>query len=95
MDQYVDTHDAPPLHCSYQDQRDCSDGKCIVGALSSFTMRLSCSETPLPEERDHLKWIIHLIGDLMQPLHVCSRERGGNDVRVKWKGKLVNVSACY
>ncbi len=40
------------------------------------------------EDRDEataLKFLIHLIGDVHQPLHTGNgKDRGGNDVRVKW-----------
>ncbi|MGD1894429.1 MAG: S1/P1 nuclease, partial [Cyclobacteriaceae bacterium] len=37
------------------------------------------------KEQEYLKMLVHLVGDLHQPLHVGTGEdRGGNDVRVKW-----------
>ena len=39
-----------------------------------------------------LKFLVHLIGDLHQPLHVGSgTDRGGNDVKVKWFGEATNL----
>jgi S1/P1 Nuclease len=35
-----------------------------------------------------LSWVIHLIGDLHQPLHVADRgDRGGNDFPVKYRNR--------
>ncbi len=44
------------------------------------------SKTLSPEkESEHLKVLIHLVGDIHMPLHVGSKDdRGGNDVKVAW-----------
>jgi nuclease S1 len=35
-----------------------------------------------------LKWIVHLVGDIHQPLHAADNgDRGGNDVRVRLSGQ--------
>ena len=40
--------------------------------------------TPLQELED-LKILVHLVGDIHQPLHVgCCDDQGGNKARVKW-----------
>jgi hypothetical protein len=50
----------------------------IIGALKS--KKLSAKE-----EVEQLKMLIHLIGDIHQPLHVGGgNDRGGNDVKVSW-----------
>ena len=39
-----------------------------------------------------LKFLVHLIGDLHQPLHVGNgTDRGGNDIKVKWFGEATNL----
>ena len=39
----------------------------------------------LDQEAINLKVLVHLIGDLHQPLHVGNgTDRGGNDVRLEW-----------
>lgn len=50
----------------------------IIGALKSKKLSVN-------EEVQQLKMLIHLIGDIHQPLHVGGgNDRGGNDVRVTW-----------
>jgi hypothetical protein len=34
-----------------------------------------------------IAWVIHLVGDLHQPLHMSGRLRGGNDFHVTYRGK--------
>jgi hypothetical protein len=43
-----------------------------------------------------LRFIVHLVGDLHQPLHVgkCC-DRGANDVKVTWFGKPTNLHAVW
>ena len=43
-----------------------------------------------------LKFIIHVIGDLHQPLHVGNgNDRGGNDIKVEWFGEPSNIHAIW
>lgn len=47
-----------------------------------------------PIANEALKFLIHFAGDLHQPLHLVTRERGGNDVYVRWsKRKTRECSA--
>lgn len=44
----------------------------------------------------YLKMLVHLIGDLHQPLHIGREEdRGGNDVKVKWIFKDSNLHRVW
>jgi hypothetical protein len=50
----------------------------VIAALKSGTLTTA-------EEVQQLKILIHLVGDIHQPLHVGGgNDRGGNDVRVTW-----------
>lgn len=50
----------------------------IIGELKSDTLTAIA-------EQENLKMLIHLIGDVHQPLHVGNgRDLGGNKVRLKW-----------
>lgn len=47
-------------------------------------------------EAEALKSLIHLIGDIHQPLHVGNgHDRGGNDVKVKWFGSSSNLHRVW
>ncbi len=39
------------------------------------------------DEAAAIAWVIHLVGDLHQPLHMDSRLKGGNDFHVRYRGK--------
>lgn len=46
--------------------------------------------------RDALLMMVHLVGDIHQPLHVGKGDdRGGNDVRVMWFGRTSNLHRVW
>ncbi|WP_035806689.1 S1/P1 nuclease [Lunatimonas lonarensis] len=48
------------------------------------------------QESEYLKMLIHLVGDLHQPLHVGrGDDRGGNDVRVVYFGQNSNIHRVW
>ena len=47
-------------------------------------------------EREYLMMLVHLVGDLHQPLHVgTGTDRGGNDLRVQWMGEASNLHRVW
>jgi hypothetical protein len=66
------------------------------GALQFFT-RLVRDPKTSPEHRAlALRFIVHIVGDLHQPLHNGRPgDRGGNDVKVKWFGRDTNLHAIW
>jgi S1/P1 Nuclease len=39
------------------------------------------------KKQNAMKFLIHFLGDIHQPLHAEDLDRGGNDICVKWKGQ--------
>lgn len=65
-------------------------------ALARFTKTLKDPKASLDERRLALRFIVHIIGDLHQPLHVGNgNDRGGNDVKVTLFGKPTNLHAVW
>lgn len=57
----------------------------IIWALVNYENVLRSSESTQNEKKDALRFILHFLGDLHQPLHIGhSEDQGGNDIRVKW-----------
>jgi hypothetical protein len=67
-----------------------------IEALSRFRKTLQDPNASLADKQLALRFIVHLVGDLHQPLHVgkCC-DKGGNDVRVTWFGKPTNLHAVW
>jgi hypothetical protein len=67
---------------SLQPQQLASQGPaqdCIVNKIDEFAAELKNPTTPAAERILALKFLIHLLGDLHQPLHVAEHhDRGGN-----------------
>jgi hypothetical protein len=61
----------------------------LAAALKSRTLDAK-------EEREYLKMLIHLIGDVHQPLHVGgSNDHGGNDIKVTWFRSTSNLHRVW
>jgi hypothetical protein len=57
---------------------------CIVDRLSAFMAELRSRPADDPEKLIALRFVLHLAGDIHQPLHTAdNHDRGGNDVRVQ------------
>lgn len=68
-------------------RRDCENGLCVVGAIQHFTevLKNEDGQRTEKERREALKFIVHFIGDVHQPMHVSySDDRGGNRLRVSF-----------
>src|SRR4051812_10522909 len=65
-------------------------------ALGRFSKTLQDPNASLADKQLALRFIVHLVGDLHQPLHVgkCC-DKGGNDVKVTWFGKPTNLHAVW
>lgn len=65
-------------------------------ALDRFSKMLRDPNASHADKQLALRFVIHLVGDLHQPLHVgkCC-DRGGNDVKVTWFGKPTNLHSVW
>ncbi len=75
--------DVPIAVTQYDPARDCkkSDkGDCIVEELERLRKELRCG--PDANKADALKFVVHFIGDIHQPLHTVNEAKGGNDIAV-------------
>jgi len=65
-------------------------------ALAHFRSVLQDPNASLAAKQEALRFIVHLVGDLHQPLHVgkCC-DKGGNDIKVTWFGKPTNLHAVW
>lgn len=81
--------------CTYERVRDCREGKCIVEALSKQVAILRSTKSD-SERADALRWVIHLIGDIHQPLHAgLSWDKGGNNQQVRAFGRGTNLHSVW
>ncbi|QMU63276.1 MAG: S1/P1 Nuclease [Flavobacteriaceae bacterium] len=82
-----------PLDSNYKESDKNPAGDLVTGIDTCINIIKNNSE----EDRAfYLKMLIHLIGDLHQPLHIGRKEdRGGNRVQVKWFGRKTNLHSVW
>jgi hypothetical protein len=67
-----------------------------VTALAQFRTTLRDAHAPLADRQRALRFAVHIIGDLQQPLHAGRPgDRGGNSVAVTWMGRPTNLHAVW
>ena len=65
-------------------------------ALKRFTATLKDPQASLEDKQLALRFVVHIIGDLHQPLHVGNgTDRGGNDVKLQWYGIESNLHRVW
>jgi nuclease S1 len=85
-----------PISESRYDPRYCSPRGCVVSKIEDFKRVLLDRAAGKPEKAQALKFLIHLIGDLHQPLHVGDNNtRGGNLIQVRFLNKGSNLHRVW
>lgn len=84
--------DIDTRHASYDRSRDCADGNCVTEKLPELEATLADANAPPQKRLQALKWVVHLVGDLHQPLHAAERDhdKGGNAIRLTYYGETAN-----
>jgi hypothetical protein len=81
---------------AYAFARDCVRGNCVVAKINDFVRVLGDSNaSSAPERLEALKFIVHFVADIHQPLHCIKEDRGGNEIRILSSGKLTNLHAIW
>ncbi|OCK80816.1 S1/P1 nuclease [Lepidopterella palustris CBS 459.81] len=88
---FIDAEDDPPSSCNVDYNRDCGSGGCVVSAIQNYTSRVVDTSLSTTEVQKALKWIVHFIGDIHQPLHDEALDIGGNTIDVTFDGTSTNL----
>ncbi|MDV7185704.1 S1/P1 nuclease [Lutibacter sp. TH_r2] len=84
-----------PFEKTYQDAEKNPKGDLVTGIKECVAI-LKNKKSSKEAKAFHLKMLVHLIGDLHQPMHVGLREdKGGNDFQVQWFGKGTNLHSVW
>ena len=80
---------------NYEDSEKNPKGDLVTGI--EYCKKIIQDENASDDDRAfYLKLLVHLIGDLHQPLHVGrSQDKGGNDIKVKWHYKSSNLHRVW
>ena len=66
--------------------KDCKSDDCIVSAIRNYTQRIQNVTLTPDDHSEALKFLIHFLGDITQPLHDEGMDEGGNKINVTWNG---------
>ncbi|KAJ9267951.1 hypothetical protein DTO195F2_285 [Paecilomyces variotii] len=92
---YIDAQDNPPSSCNVDYNRDCGSSGCSVGAIANYTQRVGDGRLSSEHTAEALKFIVHFVGDITQPLHDEAYEVGGNEIKVTYQGYSDNLHADW
>ncbi|KAK6347590.1 hypothetical protein TWF718_005428 [Orbilia javanica] len=92
---YIDAKDDPPRSCGVMYSRDCGGSGCIVSALVNMTARIQDEELPWAQRAQALRFILHFLGDIHQPLHTEHASLGGNLIKVHFHGTEINLHSAW
>ena len=85
--------------CTIPDNEKYIKGKydgLAVEKLKEFITTLKTKKSTPQDKQIALKFLVHIVGDLHQPLHVGNgKDRGGNSIRLKWFGESTNLHSIW
>lgn len=98
-DAYDHTHDwhwvTVPAGMKYEDTEKNPKGDLIM-KIEELVEALKAGNLTAEQEEEYLKFLVHLVGDLHQPMHVGSGDdAGGNAVKVEWFGDRSNLHRVW
>lgn len=84
-----------PFDVKYEDSEKNPKGD-LVSGINKCKEVLLDENSSQEDKAFHLKMLVHLIGDLHQPMHVGRVEdKGGNDIQVQWFGRGTNLHRVW
>lgn len=86
----------PDLSCNYVPARDCPDGNCVIGAINAQQRTLADRSASIQQRRQALKFLVHFVGDVHQPMHAgLAADRGGNDFQLRYQRQGMNLHSVW
>lgn len=84
-----------PGQTEYSTEAANPEGDIIFGIRKCIEV-LEDASAPKEKKAFHLKMLVHLMGDLHQPLHTGRGEdKGGNDIQVRWFNQGTNLHRVW
>jgi hypothetical protein len=80
----------------YDPRRDCARDDCVVAQINRDIAVLRDPKAPHAAKIEALRFLIHFVGDLHQPLHAADRrDKGGNGLIVFVKNRRTNLHRVW
>ncbi|MCF7560191.1 S1/P1 nuclease [Sabulilitoribacter multivorans] len=84
-----------PLEADYDASKQHPDGD-LVSGIAYCQSVIKNKQSSDDDKAFYLKLLIHLIGDLHQPMHIgLEEDRGGNDFKVQWFYNETNLHSVW
>jgi hypothetical protein len=81
-----------PISSPHYDPRDHARRACVVTKIAEFRAVLADRHAPRARRRQALRFFVHLVQDLHQPMHVADNgDRGGNALQLR-SGRYENTN---
>jgi hypothetical protein len=84
-----------PFGTTYKDSQKNPSGDVVYG-IDECIRILKDKKTSPQDQEFYLKLLVHLVGDLHQPMHAgLAEDKGGNDFQVRWFNKGTNLHRLW
>jgi hypothetical protein len=81
---------------TYDESRDCQDDDCVVKRIEEFRGVLGDAGKSKAKRKEALMFLVHLVGDVHQPLHAAdNHDAGGNGVSLKFGGQKRKLHSIW
>lgn len=88
--------DIPAQSAGYDPRRDCQRDECVVAQIERDARIVGDRQLAAAVRAEALRFLIHFIGDVHQPLHDADNgDRGGNRVQVVLGRRHTNLHAVW
>ena len=80
----------PYYQCHYNQDVDCGPSGCADSAIQNYTAQLADASSHNIPRNESLRYVVHFIGDIHQPLHAGNRnDSNGNKLQALWFNGVV------
>lgn len=74
----------------------CPETGCVISVIPEFIAKVKDTNLTTAQRGEALKFLVHFVGDMHQPLHVGDNgDRGGNDVQVVYLNRPTNLHSLW
>ncbi len=75
----------------------CKGDNCITAKIDYFKEVLKSNQFTPDQKEEALKFVVHLVGDVFQPLHCAedNHDKGGNGKQVRFEGLKMNLHSLW
>jgi hypothetical protein len=83
-------------HAAFMAQVHSMGQENVVSSIHHFEDVLTNPTSNKSEKAEALKFLVHFVGDIHQPMHISHKEdKGGNTIQVRYDGKGTNLHALW